>query len=173
MADREAVLRFCAFRMMGDLDNYETYDSMDVFLTEATEKLDAVIDEAGRRSLASALDVAVRNAAGLFEWRAFRKWPEGAPENRVNPINKPLLEAWTVALADFHWSDLEPRKDAIVAASRKAMSEDHAFLDAISTGTGDPRKVKLRFRFVRAIIELAGTAVPIPKSSALVPPASQ
>ena len=42
MADREIVLRFAAFRMLGpDLDQYGPSTAMDDFLTDAVEKIDA------------------------------------------------------------------------------------------------------------------------------------
>jgi len=166
MADREAVLRFCAFRMLGDLDAYDQFDSMDVFLTEATDRLDSGMNDGERTQLAAELARAMTNAFNLFGEHAFRKWPEGAASNRVNPINKPLLESWAVGLSAWEWNQIEPRRDSIVSAARKAMKEDYDFIDSITSSTGDPRKVRLRFYFVRALIERAGTGLEIPQSSA-------
>jgi hypothetical protein len=168
MADREAVLRFCAFRMLNQIEDYDSIESMEVFLSEATEKLDLISDQKTRDKLSFDLERACENATRLFGEHAFRKW--GTYESRKNPINKALLEVWTVNLANFEWSELEPRREAIIAAARKAMTQDWAFIDAISAATGDPRKVKLRFRFIRTIIELAGLVEQIPESKTLVNP---
>lgn len=155
MADREVVLRFCAFRMLESFDEYARSSSMDVFLTEATEKLDKHLDEAARLKLQDDFDRAMKNAFNLFGSHAFRKWPAG--DEHRNPINKALFEAWGVALADHEWEKLVRRKEAIVAEARRVMDKDWVFKDAISTGTGDRRKVKLRFLVVREILGKAGT----------------
>jgi hypothetical protein len=154
MADREAVLRFCAFRMLQRIEDYATYDSMAVFLTEATDKIDRVLTETDRARFAGDLARAMENAAGLFGEYAFRKWPAGQ-DYRKNPINKPLLEAWGVVLATYAWDTLEPHKSKIVDATRRAMADDREFIEAISIGTGDPRKVNTRFDRVRLIVETA------------------
>lgn len=152
MADREAVLRFCAFRMLTAIEDYASYDSMAVFLTEATDRIDRTSTESDRAALAADLARAMENAAGLFGEYAFRKWPAGQDE-RKNPINKPLFEAWSVVLASFTWEALAPHKAKIVDAARRAMAEDRELIEAISVGTGDPRKVKTRFDAVRNIVK--------------------
>jgi hypothetical protein len=154
MADREAVLRFCAFRMLEHIEDYAKYESMDLFLTEATDKIDRVLTDADRAQLAADLARAMENATQLFGNFAFRKWPAGQ-DDRKNPINKPLLEAWGAVLATYAWENLEPHKSKIVDAARRAMAEDREFTEAISVGTGDPRKVKARFDRVSLILNTA------------------
>ena len=154
MTDREVVLRFCAFHMLGNLEEYSRAESMDVFLTSATEKLDKM-SPAELDALRQTLDKALTQASQLFGMHAFRKWPTG--KEHYNPVNKALFEAWTVGLARYDWSQLEPRREAIVKAAREVMKYDRDFEGAISIGTGDPRKVRLRFLMVREILEKAGT----------------
>ncbi len=154
MADREAVLRFCAFRMLEHVEDYAQYESMALFLTEATEKIDRVLTDADRGQLAADLARAMENATQLFSNFAFRKWPIGQ-DDRKNPINKPLLEAWGVVLATYSWGNLEPHKSRIVDAARRAMADDREFIEAISVGTGDPRKVTTRFDRVKLILDTA------------------
>ena len=84
------------------------------------------------------------NARVVFGDHAFRKWPLG--QEHRNPINRPLFETWSIALADFAAEDLEERREKICHAARVAMSTNRPYIDAISTSTGDPRKVQLRFR---------------------------
>ena len=156
MADREAILRFCAFRLIReDLDQYATGKSMDDFLTQATERLDDKneIPDKALAELAVDLERAATNANQLFGEHAFRKWR--LEEEVKNPINRPLFESWAVVLADFTWEELEPHQAAIVKSARKKMTSDAKYIDAISTGTGDPAKVKLRFEVARKIIEEA------------------
>lgn len=157
MADREAILRFCAFRLIrDDLDLYADSKSMDDFLTGTTEQLDdkSQINDKALLGLATDLEQAATNAHKLFGDHAFRKWRIN--EEVKNPINRPLFESWAVVLADSTWEDLEPHQEAIVKAARKKMTSDAKYIDAISTGTGDPAKVKLRFEVARKIIEEVG-----------------
>lgn len=156
MADREAVLRFCAFRLIrDDLDEYSSSKSMDDFLTGATEQIDDKnqITDKVLSELAADLQRAATNAHRLFGDHAFRKWR--THDEGKNPINRPLFESWGVVLADYSWEALEPRRTSIVKAARKRMTNDTKYIDAISTGTGDPAKVKLRFETARTIIEEA------------------
>lgn len=167
MADREVVLRFCAFYMLASLEEYGATESMDVFLTEATERLDRM-SQSELGSLRQALDKALMNAQKLFGEYAFRKWPASKGTVRLNPLNKALFEAWTVGLARHDWNELEPRGKDIVKAAREVMRDDRAFNEAISIGTGDLRKVKLRFLMVQEILQKAGTKQPLRQSEELL-----
>jgi len=151
MADREIILRFAAFRLLGnDLEGYGPKTAMDDFLTEATEKIDEQISDRKLSDLAVSLENAMHNAYNLFGQHAFRKWPKESED--VNPINRALFESWSVALADYKWSDLEPRRSKIVGAARKHMTSDSDYVNAISSGTGDHVRVKLRFEIARKIL---------------------
>jgi hypothetical protein len=154
MADREAVLRFCAFRMLERIEEYAKYDSMAVFLTEATDRIDRVLTDEDRSRLAQDLARAMDDAARLFGEHAFRKWPAGQDDRR-SPINLPLLEAWGVGLASYGWDALEPHRAKIVDGARRAMAEDRELVEAITVGTGDPRRVTTRFERVKRILETA------------------
>lgn len=152
MADRENALRFCAFLRPESVESYS--QPMEAFLGAATRALDEAsegeLDEIGRL-FRRAMD----NAASLFGNRAFRKWPAGQAD-RFNPINRPLFESWSVALANHEWSDLEPRRDAIVGELRRRLAEDRDYDRSLSFGTGDVRRVKLRFDVARVIAREAG-----------------
>lgn len=152
MADREVVLRFAAFRLLGkEIDEgYGPKTAMDDFLTDATEKIDGLRDRK-LIDLARDLERAMSNAEALFGGHAFRKWSQNVDD--VNPINRALFESWSVALADYEWADLEPYAAKIVKTARKYMTSDDAYLDAISAGTGDHGRVKLRFEVARRILE--------------------
>lgn len=144
MDDREVVLRFCAFWLRG-VDGYVKEGSMDAFLETTTEMLDDPerIPEARLDELHGAFDNAMLNSWIVFDTHAFRKWPLG--QSRNNPINRPLFECWSLTLAGYDAVDLQARKIHIVNAARQLMTHDQEYLDATTTSTGDPRKVRSRF----------------------------
>lgn len=157
MADREVVLRFLAFRHLGaDLQSYRQYASLDSFLLDFTRQLDAVhvekpaIDDVGRERLAADFDRAMQSAEVVFGNAAFRKYPKWA--KRRGPINRALFESWSVALADHEPEKLRPHADAIFDAVRERMG-DYDYNAAITQGTGDIRKVMLRFAVAREILQ--------------------
>jgi hypothetical protein len=144
MDDREVVLRYCAFWLLG-VEGYRDKGSMDAFLESATELLDdprRVPDER-LDALYSSFCKAMANCYAIFGQYAFRKWPREAGWR--NPINRPLFEAWSNVLGRYEREDLVRRKVAIVEAARSLMTHNQNYIDAITTSTGDPRKVALRF----------------------------
>ncbi len=62
-----------------------------------------------------------------------------------NPINRALFESWSITLAGYETDDLQRRREAIVEAARKKMASDYLYLDAITSSTGDVRRVMYRF----------------------------
>jgi hypothetical protein len=155
MADREVVLRFCAFRSMSDVDEYREFNSLDSFLLDFSRRLDGAhvskpaLSNADLDRLAADFDRAMRTAVAVFGNAAFRKYPTWA--KRRGPINRALFESWAVALADYEPAQVEPHKLAIVKAARARM-EAYDYNAAISQGTGDLAKVKLRFSAAREIL---------------------
>jgi len=148
MDDREVVLRYCAFWLRG-VDGYVTEGSMDAFLETTTAMLDdpRLVSDDRLEELYTSFLSAMRKCYTLFGEHAFRKWPNGMRGR--NPINRPLFESWSYAVGDFGDDDLRTRSSDIVAHARLLMTEDRAYLDAISTSTGDPRKVRLRFELAK------------------------
>jgi Uncharacterized conserved protein len=143
MGDREAVLRFCAFRLH-DADSYRRSDSMDAFLLQTTQELDdpKKVDAEQLAELEKDFVRAMVNATTVFGPYAFRKWWGGSNEAR-NPVNRPLFESWSVALADLDPADVKARAAKIRKAA-VALMNDPEFLEAITTSTGDKRKVAYR-----------------------------
>ena len=151
MADREMILRFSAFRLIGpELDEYGSKTAMDAFLTDAAEKIDSKLTDKKLSELATDLDRAMKNAREVFGDHAFRKWALNV--DWLNPINRALFESWAVALADYELTDLKPHKAKIVEAARNQMSSNADYINAISSGTGDHARVKLRFQMAREIL---------------------
>ncbi len=155
MADREVALRFCAFRHLGDLEGYRAFGSLDSFLLDFTRQVDGShatapqIDSDACERLVADFDRAMRSARAVFGNAAFRRYPSWA--NRRGPINRALFESWSVVLADFEPDQLRPHAAKILASARKHM-EDYKYNAAVTQGTGDYSKVKLRFGIAREII---------------------
>ncbi len=144
MADREAILRFLAFAMLEDVQQYPD-TTMDAFLVAAAKRLDdpSDVDDAMLDALRAQFGTAMDNASFLFGEHAFRKWPVHR-DDRKFPFNKALFESIGLALSRVARSKLEPHKPAIVQAARELMAEP-AFVEAITVSTGDLSKVQTRF----------------------------
>ena len=146
MEDREMVLRFCAFRLLG-IDSYATIanGALDVFLERATDHLDdpALASDPELERLFEEFRTAMSNAYHVFGDHTFRKWPLGS--DRRNPVNRPLFETWSMALADHTLADLADRRDAIVRAARTLMATDTEYITAITSSTGGIGRVRCRF----------------------------
>jgi len=144
MNDREMALRFAAFWLMGT-GAYAKYSAMEPFLQHTTYLLDTESEVSDERidKLKRAFGAAMENARMLFGEYAFRKWPVDA--NGKNPINRALFEAWSITLADYHPDDFRHRRQDIVDAARDLMTHDYQYLEAITSSTGDVRRVKYRF----------------------------
>jgi len=152
MVDREMALRFIAFSLKPGIRDYSEAGSMDTFLTDANRILDKEVADEALRALGSSFQRAMENSYALFgEW-AFRKWPLER-EGKHSPINRALFEAWAVALASMDTESLVREKAAIVHAARALMTKDPEFISAISTSTGDPKKVAIRFSRIRVIVK--------------------
>jgi hypothetical protein len=143
MGDREVVLRFCAFRLHG-IDTYKEVASMDTFLLNTTGQLDdpGQISDDQLAAIEGDFRLAMRNASTIFGEHAFRKWRPGQVGR--NPINRPLFESWSVALADLSTADVAGRVATIHAAWKNLMTNDSEYLDAITSATGTPRRVEYR-----------------------------
>lgn len=144
MSDRETVLRFLAFRVH-DLESYRNHIGIDSFLMNATREIDDpdLTPQAELERLHGDFRTAMSSAYEIFGEHAFRKWT--LTSNYRNPINKSLFETWAVALVDHEPVDLRRRRRHIQRAARELMTSDVRYVDAISTSTGDPAKVRYRF----------------------------
>ena len=144
MADRECILRFLAFH----IDPWEKYSANDLdgYLGDAMKKINRM-NSHRLDILTESFLKAMRAAFDIFGNDAFRKRYE-LNEERRNPINKALLETWSVELA--HRSDKEietlvERKQEVTNQFILLMTSDQEFEKAISISTGDPARVKKHF----------------------------
>lgn len=150
MADREMVLRFLAF-MIRDPETYSSVE-FDSFLSEVMGDLNKM-SERELDVLRKAFTLAMDRAKDLFGNDAFRK--RGSLNARRQPINKALFEAWSVCLVGLQEDQmlkLNARKEPLIARYI-GLINDPVFLNSVSQGTGDIKKVQLRFREISRIVQ--------------------
>lgn len=143
MADREMVLRYLAFREIDPLE-YDAQD-FDAFLTESMRRHSDMGGQEFARREEEFYDV-MRTCERAFGNYAFRKvWGRDSPRS---PINRALFEAVSVAVADLDSEGrarLEQRSQSALEAII-TLTASYEFNSAISSATGDKRKVHLRFK---------------------------
>lgn len=151
MGDRECVLRFLAFH----IDPWEEYRAgdLDTHLRNAMKTINSM-DSNRRTQLEQDFRKAMRAAFDVFGDEAFRKLY--ARGERKKPVNRALFEAWGVGLARRTKEDIRSlvkKKRMVTDQFIVTMNEDSAFDDAISYATGDPVRVRKRFRTINTLIE--------------------
>src|ERR1700722_6648605 len=151
MGDRECVLRFLAFTLTSPRDYRE--GDFDAFLNDCMAEANG-LSEAQFANLSKAFLHGLSTAHECFGKYAFRKRYSMDAEHR-SPINKALFETWTVNLSrlDGRLSNrlIERKKDLQIKACR--LMNDRGFEEAVSQGTGDTRKVRLRSSRIAYLIE--------------------
>jgi hypothetical protein len=150
MADREMVLRFLAF-VLNDPEQYSSTE-FDTFLSDVMGQLN-IMDDSELSALSRRFAVAMQRSEQLFGRYAFRK--QVSVDGRRQPINKALFESWSVNLDginDEQMTLLCGRKEELTRRFVELINNP-LFLNAVSQGTGDVRKVQLRFQEIKRIIE--------------------
>jgi hypothetical protein len=149
MAARECVVRFCAFTLTPP-DEYRAAD-FDAFLSDTMAAINRM-STSERDTLARRFLRATEASCKIFGEEAFRK---PARRNR-SPVNKALLEVCTVTLdmqTDNALEVYRQSSERVRWAVNDLLSRDTDFLNAISQGTGDVAKVRLRFGRFRRVLE--------------------
>lgn len=157
MIDREVVLRYAAFRILDEIENYRAYGSMESLLWRTTELLDSerdVTDDA-LEGLYEGLLKGLRLSEMIFGPNAFRKWTTYS--SRLSPFNRALFESWTCALSQRDASDVSHVAPVIAELAQERMTNDHRFIESITVSTGDSRRVAYRFNVVNEILDSALT----------------
>ena len=142
MADRECVLRFLAFRSLGEA---QYGGKLDDFLMDAMRFLNDIPEK--HASLRDDFCRAMSLASDIFGREAFRK-PNRSGARWRSPVNKPLFESLSVALAEIPEDQIgviRSRKEKTVEDLTQLMKEDAEFLESISVGTQTTRQVRVRF----------------------------
>lgn len=150
MQDREFALRFLSFTIIPPSE-YKRPD-LDGFLSEAMTRLNTMpgmypqLEQRFRQAMVTALKI--------FGHNAFRK-QYTPPKDYRYPVNKALFDCWSVslgALDDRQSKILVERRDDVNARLRNLISSDPDFVEAITTGTKDTRRVHYRFKCVQSIV---------------------
>ena len=150
MADRECVLRFLAFYVTPWQD-YRA-KSLDAHLISAMEKINSMSED-DRRVIERDFRKSMTASRQIFGDNSFRKI--NPLSNHKNPVNKSLLEVWSVVLANCssgQISRLIARRDEVKSSFTRLLSEDGEFEKSISVSTGSPKKIQKRFATVSALV---------------------
>jgi hypothetical protein len=148
MTDRELVLRFIAFRL-AKAKNFRTTD-FDRFLGQAMRAINTW-DYEDVLLHKQAFDRAMKLAHSIFGDDAFRK--RYKKNGARFPVNKALFETVSVNLAELSVREqrlLGQRKDHVKDKFIELMN-DRDFERAISQGTSDQSKVRVRFSRIHQI----------------------
>lgn len=153
MSDREVALRYCGFQLLTNIQGYEEVGSLMGLLNGATESLDSPekTPEAMLEEIAHRFALAMRNAEAIFGDQSFRKPQSGAARK---PFSRPLFDAWAYYLSRISESDAQTCAEEI-RRRYDALFEDEEFVNAITIGTGDVRRVEYRFRAVARLLDQA------------------
>lgn len=143
MTDRECALRFCAF-FLTPPTQYPVDADLDGFLQQAMRKINEMSEDE-RNALSFRFNRANLAAHDILENEAYRKPTQN---NRRSPVNKALFEAWTVGFdgcTDAELKRLVKRRSTVLNEYSKLFHSNRDLQEALSQGTGDQRKVRLRF----------------------------
>ncbi|AWL41083.1 MULTISPECIES: DUF262 domain-containing protein [unclassified Streptomyces] len=145
MSDREMCLRFVAFSLTPP-DEYTSGD-FDRFLRQAMHQVNSLDPEA-REHLRLRFLTAMDASHAVLGDHAFRK--RFRDTNRRSPVNKALFESQSVTLSTYapHEIDILQQRHAEVEEGFLDLMDDGDFFNAVSAGTGDINKVRLRFRLL-------------------------
>lgn len=151
MTDRECALRFLAFTLR-DYTTYSSRDELDPFLNDRMQEINAM-SATELDSLRHRFKRAMLAADDILGKQAFRK--RYRHRDRRSPISKALFEVWSVNLDKLDDAELKTLKTRKKMLDKKflGLMEDPEFFNAITTSTGDPRRVQIRFSEVERIIQ--------------------
>ncbi len=147
MADLEVILRYLGAIHQNEIHPYP--GNMNEHLSE-TSKWAESLSEGALAQLETRFVSSMNKATALFGDYAFRKWPSN--NDRKLPINRALFEVWTLELEKHALNELNINKSLIVEKFRTMMKDDYEFIEAITIGTGDRAKFKLRFEKVAQLM---------------------
>jgi hypothetical protein len=150
MVDREFILRFLAF-MITDPEEYKAAE-FDSFLGDAMEKINRMSEEEVEQ-LKIFFKISMISSELMLGRYAFRKVYD--VDSARLPINKALFEAWSVNFAKLNTVELsllQHNWEVLLGGFIQLMNY-WQFENSISQGTGDPSRVRIRFRSIRLLIQ--------------------
>lgn len=150
MTDREYVTRLLAF-LLTNPAQYSTQE-FDIFLSDAMAAINKMSDDE-RKDLKARFIYSMDLSHRVLGKFAFRKLY--GVEERLKPLNKALFEAWGVNLASVTPAQadiLKQRHDQLLNGFIRLMNE-RDFEQAITQGTGDVARVRLRFGKIAQLVK--------------------
>jgi len=149
MRDREAINRFCAFRLLG-AEQYR--GDMDDFLARALEKMNSLSKD-DLEELTRSFDRSMKANFSLFDKHSFRKSLAAKGQNEARSvINIALFDVCSVLFADLGESGIEKKAEQLRNELNELLNND-VFIQAITVGTNGRRQVKTRFEMMRTAIK--------------------
>lgn len=150
MLDRDFVTRFVSFYV----NSYNDYKpDLDTFMNKSMAALKKM-SAPDRENIKEKFTIAMNTAWEIFGNDAFRK--RFNRRNNRKPINKALFEVWSVSLAKLTAPEtalLIGRKEELIDGFIALSNSDTAFIDALSSGTGDKTRVVKRFGAIGNLIQ--------------------
>ena len=150
MADRECVLRFLAFHIM-PWENYEA-KSLDAHLVKTMNKINNM-SKKERVLIESDFRKSMSASARIFGQNAFRKF--GLDGGKKSPVNKSLLEIWSVQLArcsNKQIDHLVAHRNEVHRRFAALIEENSEFEKSISYSTGSRDRIKTRFVAIQDLV---------------------
>jgi hypothetical protein len=151
MADRECVLRFCAF-YINPPAKYNIGD-LDALLIQTMDQINSWPDKK-IKDLSNRFQNTMDAAKRIFGKWAFRKYY--GKNYRLSPINKALFEVWTVHLSILSNTEIEylvKHRDELMGRFANLMTKDYTFQSSISVATGSVSNVRERFGKIEHLIQ--------------------
>ena len=148
MRDREAINRFCAFRLIG-IEKYKA--DMDDLLAAALKEMNN-LNKAELEDLTKEFERSMKANYMLFGRHAFRKSLAGKSENASRTvINIALFDVCSVLLATLDEAVTAKRADQLRNAIG-TLIEDAVFSQAITYGTNGVPQVTTRFAMMKKVL---------------------
>jgi len=151
MRDREAINRFCAFKLLGAKEY--TAGDMDGFLAQTLERMNSIDDQA-RADLMLAFERSMSANFRLFGKHAFRKSLAANVHSARTIVNIALFDVCSVLLTDFP-EDATDNQVNDMRIAFKLLLEDAEFKYAIGYSTNSTRQVNKRFSLAEQAISIA------------------
>jgi hypothetical protein len=152
MRDREAINRFCAFRLLGS-ENYPA-GNMDGFLADALTQMNQSSEDE-LATLRHAFVQSMENNYELFREHAFRKsLVQESPHGR-SVMNIALFDVCSVHLARFNNAQISQYGPQLKQAVRTLITDNPSFVQAITYSTNSRNQVRDRFSMMGDAVEEA------------------
>ena len=140
MRDREFINRFCGFHLLA-LDDYR--GDMDLFLSQTLKRMNA-LETADLQNLSLRLNTGLANNYKLFDRYAFRKHT-AERLGRRGFINASLWDVMSIGLSRYDENQVNSSAARLRTEFYRLLANPD-FNDAITLGTNQATRVKLRFQ---------------------------